>query len=72
MLEINVPQAGKPIGYEKGDEFQAEDTLAVALGARVREALGGGNSEPMRCSACRAAGRHVTLNSRYLQIDGVD
>lgn len=57
MLKVILPQAGKPLGYEKGDEFQAEDTLAIALGARVKEALDGGNSEPLRCSACRAGGR---------------
>ena len=56
-------QAGKPVGYEKGDDFQAEDTLAVALGARIKDALGGGNSEPLRCSACRAAGRCSTVRN---------
>ncbi len=50
-------QAERPIGYEKGDAFEVDDTLAVTLGARVKQALAGGNSEPLRCSACRTAGR---------------
>jgi len=60
-------QAGKPTGHGKGEAFEAEDTLAVALRERVKESLGGGSSEPVRCSACRTAGGFLGTKLRFGQ-----
>ena len=60
-LKCKSLQASKPVGEDLANGADDGGNLASAIGLRVKQALAPGQSEPLRCSACRTAGSTLSV-----------